>query len=140
MPKRRPQPSSHCPIHFALDIFGDAWSLLVVRDLMFKGKSSYRELLASDEHISTNILAERLERLEAHGIITKDVIHTAAARTRYTLTPKGVDLMPMLLEMIAWSARYDAKTAAPRGFARRVRTDRDALVRELTAQLHERET
>jgi len=135
VPKGTTKPSSHCPIHFALGIFGDAWSLLVVRDLMFKGKSSYRDFLASGEGISTNILAERLQRLEAHGIITRDVIHTATARTNYKLTPKGLDLMPMLLEMIAWSARHDAKTAASRDFVRRVRGDRDELVRELRGQV-----
>ena len=127
-------PRSHCPIHFALDIFGDAWSLLVVRDLMFKGKSSYRDFLEAEERISTNILADRLALLEEHGVITKDVIHTAAARTSYRLTEKGFDLMPMLLEMIAWSAKYDPKTAAPQDFVRRVRRDRDGLIQELTRQ------
>lgn len=131
MPKRKPK--SHCPVHFALDVFGDAWSLLVVRDLMFKQKSSYRELLDGGDGISTNILADRLARLEAEGIITRDVVRTAEARTRYRLTAKGLDLMPMLVEMIAWSARYDPKTAADTGFVRRVRADRDGLVRELRA-------
>src|SRR5438552_18209446 len=111
VPKRKSR--SHCPIHFALDVFGDAWSLLVVRDLMFKQKSSYRDFLEGGEGISTNILADRLARLEEAGILSKEKIHTAAARTHYRLTDKGLDLMPMLLEMIAWSARYDPKTAAP---------------------------
>jgi DNA-binding HxlR family transcriptional regulator len=133
VPARKPK--SHCPIHFALHVFGDAWTLLVVRDLMFKGKSSYRDFLDADEGISTNILADRLGRLEAEGIITRDVIHTADARTRYVLTDKGLDLMPMLLEMIAWSAKHDPKTAAAKDFVRRVRTDRDALVDELREEL-----
>ena len=127
------KPKSRCPIYFALDIFGDAWSLLIVRDLMFKQKSSYRDLVDGGEGISTNILADRLARLEADGIITKEVIHTAVARTQYKLTEKGFDLMPMLLEMIAWSARYDPKTAAPNDFVKRVLTDRDGLVTELRA-------
>jgi DNA-binding HxlR family transcriptional regulator len=115
VPARKPK--SHCPIHFALNTFGDAWSLLIVRG------------------ISTNILADRLARLESEGIITRDVIHTADARTSYRLTDKGLDLMPMLLEMIAWSAKYDRKTAAAEDFVRRVRRDRDALVKELRAGL-----
>jgi DNA-binding HxlR family transcriptional regulator len=131
VPKQRTK--SHCPIHFALDIFGDGWSLLVVRDLMFKQKSSYGELLESGDGISTNILANRLARLEDEGIITKDVIRTADARTRYKLTEKGLDLMPMLVEMIAWSARYDPKSAADEEFVRRARTDRAKLLRELRA-------
>ena len=64
---------SHCPINFAQEIFGDKWSLLVIRDLMFKGKKYYGEFLASDEKISTNILADRLEKLEADGLITKSI-------------------------------------------------------------------
>ncbi len=129
MSKRKPM--SHCPIHFALDVFGDAWSLLVVRDLMFKQKSSYRDFLEGGEGISTNILADRLARLEGAGIITKEVIHTAGARTQYRLSEKGLDLMPMLLEMIAWSARHDPKTAAPKDFVKRVRADREGLIKEL---------
>jgi DNA-binding HxlR family transcriptional regulator len=125
------KPKSHCPIHFALNVFGDAWTLLIVRDLMFKGKSSYRDFLDGGEGISTNILADRLARLESDGIITRDVIHTADARTHYRLTDKGLDLMPLLLEMIAWSAKYDRKTAATEDFVHRVRRDRDALVKEL---------
>jgi DNA-binding HxlR family transcriptional regulator len=117
-----------------LDVFGDAWSLLIVRDLMFKQKTSYRELLESGDGISTNILANRLTRLEDEGIVTKDVIHTADARTRYRLTEKGLDLMPMLVEMIAWSARYDPKSAAEKEFVRRARTDREKLMRELRAR------
>jgi DNA-binding HxlR family transcriptional regulator len=131
MPK--PRSKSHCPVHFALDVFGDAWSLLVVRDLMFKQKSSYRELLESGDGISTNILADRLARLETEGIITRELVHAAGARTKYRLTEKGLDLMPMLLEMIAWSARYDPKTAAEKSFVKRVRTDRERLMEELRA-------
>jgi DNA-binding HxlR family transcriptional regulator len=133
VPARKPK--SHCPIHFALHVFGDAWSLLIVRDLMFKERSSYRDFLEGGEGISTNILADRLARLESEGIITKDLIRTADARTRYRLTEKGLDLMPMLLEMIAWSAKHDPKTAATKDFVRRVRKDRDALVEELRAGL-----
>ena len=132
------RPKSHCPIHYALDTFGDAWSLLIVRDLMFKGKSSFRDFLESGESISTNILADRLVVLEEHGIVTKDVIHTKTARTHYQLTDKGLDLMPMLLELIAWSAKYDPKTAAPNDFVRRVRKDRDGLMRELKRQVSSR--
>jgi DNA-binding HxlR family transcriptional regulator len=133
VPTRKPK--SHCPIHFALNTFGDSWSLLIVRDLMFKKKSSYRDFLEGGEGISTNILADRLARLESDGIITKDVIHTADARTHYCLTDKGLDLLPMLLEMIAWSAKHDRKTAASADFVRRVRRDRDGLVKEIRSEL-----
>lgn len=129
MPKQTQR--SHCPIHFALQLFGDAWTLLIVRDLMFKRRTSYSEFLEGGEGISTNILADRLARLESAEIVTKDVIHTVSARTQYRLTNKGLDLMPMLLEMIAWSAKYDPKTAASKGFVRRVRTEREQLIVKL---------
>src|SRR5262245_46773793 len=98
---------------------------------MFKHKSSYRDFLEGGEGISTNILADRLEQLEGEGIVTRAMVHTAAARTEYRLTDKGMDLMPMLLEMIAWSGRYDPKTAAPKEFVRKVRQDREQLMATL---------
>ena len=101
---------------------------------MFKEKTSYREILESDESISTNILADRLATLEDNGIIKKEIIHTASARTRYSLTEKGLALMPLLVEMIAWSGTYDADTAAPPDFVRRAKTNRNALLIELKKQ------
>ena len=121
-PKQR---KSHCPIHFALAVFGDAWSLLIVRDLMFKSRASYGEFLRSEERIATNILADRLSRLQAEGVIWR------APGGRYQLTSKGADLLPILLEMIRWSARYDPRTAADPGFVRRLYKDRTALERDL---------
>ena len=121
-PKRH---QSHCPIHFALEVFGDAWTLLIVRDLMFKGCATFSDFLRSEERIATNILADRLSRLEADGIVSR------APGRRYQLTSKGVELLPILLEIIRWSARYDPSTAADRSFVRRLGKDRVALEREL---------
>jgi DNA-binding HxlR family transcriptional regulator len=114
-------------VHFALEVFGDAWSLLIVRDLMFEGRTSYSELLAAEEGIATNVLADRLTRLEEDGIIAK------RDDGRYRLTAKGLDLLPVMLELIAWSARYDKQTKASRTFVRRVRTDRARLEAEIRA-------
>jgi DNA-binding HxlR family transcriptional regulator len=126
---RRKQRKSDCPIHFALEVFGDAWSLLIVRDLMFKGRTTYSEFLRSEEGIATNILADRLARLEADGIVAR------ASGGRYQLTAKGADLLPILLEIIRWSAQYDRRTAAAPEFVRRLRRDRDGLERELRRAL-----
>ena len=133
--KRRYQRRSDCPISFALDTFGDRWSLLIIRDLMFKGKRYYGEFSQSEERISTNILAERLERLEAGGIISKTRDSQNLSKYEYRLTQKGMDLLPILLDIIAWSAKYDANTATPKSFIRRLRHDRDNLTRKIIDKL-----
>lgn len=123
---------SDCPTNFALQVFGDSWSLLVVRDLMFKGKRAFAEFAASEEHIATNILTDRLRTLQRWGIIRRDGTGRA---TRYSLTATGVDLLPLMIEMIVWSARHDAHSAAPAAFVRRATRARDALLSEMRARL-----
>jgi DNA-binding HxlR family transcriptional regulator len=86
---------------------GDRWSLLIVRDMMIRGLQTYKEFLESDEHIATNILADRLRKLEAHGIITTQPDATDGGKLTYLLTPKGVDLAPVLAEMVLWAARHE---------------------------------
>jgi len=115
---------SHCPISFALDIVGDRWTLLILRDLLMKEKKTYGELLASEEGIATNILADRLNWLAAHGIVEEQ-------RRNYRVTAKGMDLLPMMVEMIAWSAKYDSKTAAPRAFVQRIARSRNSVLEDL---------
>lgn len=126
---------SHCPINYAQEVFGDRWSLLIIRDLMFKGKAHYGEFLNSEEKISTNILASRLEKLEGHGLIDKTEDDNHKAKLIYSLTEKGVDLMPILLATIRWSAKYDDKTLAPKEFVCRLEQDSLALEQELRAKL-----
>jgi len=104
---------------------------------MFKDKKFYGDFLNSDEKISTNILANRLEKLESQKLITKAPDKDNRSKNIYTLTQKGIDLMPMLLEMIAWSARYDAKTEAPEKFINRLKDDRESLINELLANLRD---
>ena len=124
-----------CPIAFALDILGDKWSLLIVRDMLFKGKRNYIEFLESGEKIATNVLADRLKRLEANGVIVRNDDPGNRKKVIYSLTDKGMDLLPMLLEMISWGAKYDEKTAAPQEFLRRLRKDRTGLTDEITSGL-----
>ncbi len=125
---------SDCPVHFGLEIFGDAWTLLIVRDLMFKGRTGYRDFLKGGEGIATNILADRLLRLEENGIVEKEPSPRGAVG-RYRLTPKGVDLLPILLEIIRWSAKYDPRTAAEPAFVRRLKKDPEGLQSEIRALL-----
>jgi DNA-binding HxlR family transcriptional regulator len=119
---------SLCPVTFALDRVGDKWSLLVVRDLMFRGKQTYGEFLESGEGIATNVLADRLKCLETEGIVTKVRDPENKRRYLYSLTEKGFDLTPLLLEMIRWSAKYDADTGAPKEFLEMLENDREGLI------------
>ena len=113
---------SDCPIHFALAAFGDPWTLLIVRDLMFKRRATYSDFLRAEEKISTNILANRLAKLESDGLALRD-----PGTGRYALTEKGIALMPILLEIMVWSADHDPKTAASPAFIAQIRADRDGL-------------
>jgi len=121
---RPSEPRSYCPISLSLEIFGDAWTLLVLRDLMFSGKRHFRELLQSDEGISTNILADRLARLLAHGMLTKSGDPTHKQKAIYSLTEKAISLLPVVVQIGAWGSRWvpDARNldAASRRFLREI--------------------
>jgi DNA-binding HxlR family transcriptional regulator len=97
---------SGCPINLTLEVVGDKWSLLILRDMMFGGKRHYRELLKSQERISSNILADRLKMLLEQGIITKADDPTHKQKAVYSLTAKGIDLLPVLARMATWGRRY----------------------------------
>lgn len=125
---------SHCPIAFALDIFGDKWSLLVLRDLLFKDKRRFSEFLGAEEGISTNILSERLARLEVEGLIAKSPDPENGRQYFYSPTDKGLDLIPALLEVILWSAKHDPKTASPPAVTRRIQMERETFIQEVKRQ------
>jgi DNA-binding HxlR family transcriptional regulator len=112
-------PRSYCPINLSLEIFGDTWSLLILRDMMFSGKRHFRELLESDEHISTNILTDRLKMLVEEGILTKADDPTHKQKALYSLTEKGIALLPIIVQIGAWSSKYvpDSKKLEPRARA-----------------------
>jgi len=129
---------SACPISVALDVLGNKWTLLVIRDLVFARKRHFRDFLASPENIASNVLASRLRTLEAQGIVSRRVDPHSARKVIYELTPKGIDLVPVLLELIRWGAKYDAKTAAPEAFTRRIDRDREGLIAEIRAALVKR--
>lgn len=141
--KHSDQGSGKCPVTFALDIFGDKWSLIILRDILFKRKRHYGEFLNSPEKISTNILASRLTKLEAEGVIVKTRDTQNLSRFVYSLTGKGKDLLPLLLEMIEWSVKYDPQpdvpdtiiSGAPDRLLERLREDRDALIVEILSRM-----
>src|SRR5947207_8600278 len=94
---RRRHRKSDCPVHFALEVFGDSWTLLIIRDLMFKGRTSYTDFLRAEEGIATNVLADRLARLEEDGVIERAAESGRGSASAYRLTAKGIDLLPILL-------------------------------------------
>ena len=110
--KSRPIRRSGCPVSAALDLLGDRWSLLVVRDLLVRGYRTFREFQCSGEGIATNILADRLQKLEAAGIIVPEAVREDGRSTHYRLTAKGIALAPVLLEMFIWGAHHE-ETDAP---------------------------
>lgn len=96
---------SDCPVNFAVETLGDKWSLVILRDIIFWGKHTYGEFLRSDERIATNILANRLEYLEREGLIERSPHPDDKRKEYYAVTEKGIELVPMFIEMIAWSAQ-----------------------------------
>jgi len=126
---------SQCPVSTALDIFGDKWSLLILRDLIFKDKSSFGEFLGTDEKIATNILADRLATLEASGIITKHDHPESRVKVLYKLTEKGIDLIPVLVEIIIWSENYYDVHPHAVQFVKMVKKDKEGLIKDLRDSL-----
>ena len=123
------QPRSGCPISIALELLGDAWSLLIVRDLMFKDRRTYNDFLMGGEGIASNILADRLRKLEDANIIEKRRDPEDARRFIYRLSPKGIDLAPVLVELVIWSARHE-QTDAPPAVVRSMRSEKAAFIAE----------
>lgn len=128
-PMKRTDNKSHCPVNFCLETFGDTWSLLIVRDIVYFGKRTYGEFLESEEGISSNILASRLVHLEQKGILVKKPHQTDKRKEIYLLSDKGLDLIPILLEMARWGAKYDPETDAPQSWIAAVNADRESLIR-----------
>lgn len=126
---------SDCPISSSLDIWGDKWSLLIVRDLMFAKECTYGDFLKSDEKIATNILASRLLTLETNGIITKHDHPESKAKVLYKLTPKGVDLLPLMLEINIWADKYFTLPADRKAILEEVKKDKEGFIREKTIAL-----
>ena len=132
------QRRSGCPVSVSLEVLGDRWSLLIVRDLMVRGLRTFKEFEQSGEGIATNILADRLQKLEANGIVTAEVDEKDGRRLNYRLTEKGIDLAPVLLELLIWSARHE-ETGAPAGVIEEMEKNREELIAETRRRWRERD-
>ncbi len=129
---------SGCPVSVALEVFGDTWSLLIVRDLMVRGYRTFKEFHEAGEGIATNILADRLQKLETVGIIVSERVEDDGRRVNYRLTEKGIDLAPALLELLIWGARYE-ETEAPCAVIENMEKHRAEVLAEVRRRWRERD-
>lgn len=133
-PKRR----SGCPVSVSLEILGDRWSLLVIRDLMVRGYRTFKEFLQSGEGIATNVLADRLRQLAAAGIVVAEPVAEDGRKLNYRLTGKGIDLAPVLLELLIWGARHEP-TAAPCAVIDYMEQHREQVLAEVRRRWQDRD-
>jgi DNA-binding HxlR family transcriptional regulator len=134
----KPKHRSGCPVSISLEIFGDRWSLLIIRDLMVRGHKTFKEFQHSGEGIASNILADRLRKLQAVGIIEAEIEASDGRRMNYRLTEKGIDLAPVLLELLIWGARHE-ETGAPCAVMAEMAKNREAVLNEVRRRWRERD-
>jgi DNA-binding HxlR family transcriptional regulator len=132
------QHRSGCPVSVSLEVLGDRWSLLIIRDLMVRGYKRYGEFQASGEGIATNILADRLRKLEKTGIVASERDPADARQLDYRLTEKGIDLAPVLLDLLIWGARHE-KTGAPCVVIEQIARNRERVLAETRRRWAERD-
>jgi DNA-binding HxlR family transcriptional regulator len=119
---------STCPVSTSLDVLGDKWALLILRDMVFAGKSTYGQFLQSAEKMATNVLADRLALLEAQGLLTKAVAADKKSKFTYRLTEKGLDTVPIIAELLLWGARHGSTVVDPGLLAELQTGNKDAAV------------
>ena len=126
---------SECPLSSSLDIFGDKWSLLIIRDMMFFNKSTYGEFLKSAEGIATNILAARLQNLEENKLIEKLEHPDSKAKVLYKITQKAIDLLPIIVEIHLWAEKYFDIPADIKAMIKETKKDKQEFIKAMTKQL-----
>ncbi len=134
---KRAKVQSGCPINFTLEMLGNRWTFLIIRDIVFYGKHTYGEFLASKEGVTTSMLAERLTALEQEGIITKKRSALDKRKENYFLTEKGCDLIPVLIELGNWGLEYDQTAGDNAAWLHEVRTNRDQLIEVIRETIQE---
>ena len=134
---KRANGKSHCPINFGLEAFGDPWSLLVVRDVVYFGKHTFAEFLASEEGIAPSVLAARLEGMTSAGLLRRSPDPADRRRVRYDLTERGLALIPVLVELAEWGATTDPATGAPEDWIALVRADKPGMIARYTEAVRE---
>ena len=130
---------SGCGVAYGLDVFGDKWTLVVVRDMILLCKRHFNELLASPEKMASNILADRLKRLEEECVVTKTQDPENESKFVYELTPKGKELIPLILEVLLWGSKHAPNPTAPAELVRWVKKDRDGVTKAILECLKKNE-
>ena len=136
--KSQSEHRSVCPVSISLEMLGDRWSLLIIRDLMVRGYRTFKEFQGAGEGIATNILSDRLRKLQAAGIITAGIEKTDGRKVNYRLTEKGIDLAPVLLELLIWGARHE-ETGAPCAVIDQMEQNRQQVLAETRRRWQERD-
>ncbi|MBI1343255.1 MAG: transcriptional regulator [Terrimonas sp.] len=126
---------SDCPVSSSLDIWGDKWSLLIIRDLMFAKECTYSDFLKSEEGIATNILASRLQALEENKIIQKLAHPDSKAKVLYRLTKKGIDMLPILIEINLWAEKYLSIPDNRKAMLKEVKKDKAGFIKAMSKDL-----
>ena len=126
---------SGCPINLSLELLGDRWTLLIIRDLVFAGKRHFREFLLSDEGISSRTLAERLQTLQDEGILTRSEDPTHGLKAIYRLTEAGIDLLPVLATLGAWGSRHRKADSDLAGIAEELSAGGEAALEAMKTKL-----
>ncbi len=124
--QRKAERRSECPLNASVEMLGDRWSLLIVRDMMLRGFSTYKEFMECYEGIATNILADRLRKLVAHGIVGAEPDPADGRKLIYSLTAKGIDLAPVLTEMVIWAAAHE--DTGNQALVRQMREDKEKFL------------
>ena len=130
---------SGCGVAYALDVLGDKWTLVIIKDMVLSGKRHYTKFMTSPEKMASNILADRLKRLEEEGIVSKTQDPDHESKFIYQLTAKGKELIPLVLETMLWGSKHAPNPTAPPALLRWARKDREGLTRAILECLKKNE-
>lgn len=133
MDLKRTDVKSHCPINFTLEAVGDSWSLLILRDIMYSGKHTFKDFFDSEERITSSVLADRLSHLVKNEVLIKEPSPADKRSAAYVFTEKGLGLIPILLDMMEWGTTQDPQSLGheKKDFVARIRKEQSALCREV---------
>ena len=126
---KRADNKSRCPINFSLEIFGDTWSLLIIRDMISLGKKTFGEFLDSEERIGPSVLADRLAHLEKRGIISKEPDPADKRKMIYSLTETGMNAIPIVYEIAVWGSRASPNPKAGEAWFKSMQYDKNLVLK-----------
>lgn len=132
---KKAEKRSDCPVSNSLDIWGDKWSLLIIRDLIFAKQCTYGDFLKAPEGIATNILASRLQALEENKVIEKLDHPQSKAKVLYQLTKKGIDLIPLMVEINLWAEKYFPIPPERKAMLKEIKKDKAGFIKSMTREL-----